>query len=32
MSKYIDEVFITADKGIEKKMITAGDGDKPEKG
>jgi len=32
MPAYLDEVFITADKGIQKKMITKGDGDKPEKG
>jgi len=32
MPTYLDEVFITADKGIQKKMITKGDGDKPEKG
>ena len=32
ITKYIDEVFITQDKGILKKMITKGSGDKPESG
>jgi len=29
---YLEEVFITADKGIQKKTITAGGTTKPEKG
>ena len=32
VTKYIDEVYITEDKGIQKKMITKGTGDKPQKG
>ena len=32
MSKYIDEVHITKDGGIIKKMIKEGEGECPEKG
>jgi FKBP-type peptidyl-prolyl cis-trans isomerase len=32
MSQYIDEIHITSDGGIIKKMIKAGDGECPTKG